>query len=182
VTLLAIFGTAAAIYVFSLVVGLSIDRWGQSVGIEQKERKSGGRLALGMACVIFAPALGAYVATFHLVLLALTIPIAIAGLVAGILILKGGENVPPQREVSEGPPHAGFAYLWHCWLPLRLHDYTRPMLTALTLPPLTVLMLVIGRWWIAAALGAISVFGWILMLRAKPRSTPRGRCLRATAE
>jgi hypothetical protein len=174
-----IFGAAALIYVFSLVVGLSVDRWGQSVGIEQKQRKSDARLAAGMACVIFAPALGAYAATFHLVLLALAVPIGIAGLVAGILILKGGEDVPPQREVSQGPPHAGFAYLWHCWLPLRLHDYTRPTLTALMAPVAAVVLLVLGKWLMGAALAATGVVGLILLVRVKPRSTPRGRCLRA---
>jgi hypothetical protein len=66
------------------------------------------------------------------------VPIAIGGLIAGILILKRGKEAPspPPREHA-GPKHAGLAYFWHCWIPLRVHDYTRPMLLALFGPPLS---------------------------------------------
>ncbi len=174
---LAIFGTSTAIYLFSIGTGIVMDRWARSAGLESGKRISSARLAAGMACIIYGAALGAFLATVHVALLALTVPIGVGGLIAGILLFKGGEETPPPppREHA-GPRHAGFAYFWRCWIPLRVHDFGRAALAAL-LTPLVVVVAVIAENWVLA--GIFGALGVLSLGRDRDRQTQERSALRA---
>ena len=181
VTVLVVLAPVVGIYLFSLAVGVAMERWAQGAGLDSGPRVSSSRLAAGLACIILPGGLGAYLATLHVLLLALVVPVAVGGLVAGILIIKRGKAPPgrPPREHA-GPPHAGPAYFWYCWVPLRVHDFGRAMIAALISPVGAVVMLALGNWVGVAVFTAFTVFAWALMLKVEPRSTPRrGPCLRA---
>ena len=176
---LAIFGPATAIYLFSIGTGIVMDRWARSAGLDSGGKHiAPGRLAVAMACIIYGAALGTFVATLHLALLALTVPIAIGGLIAGILLLKGDEETPPPppREHA-GPRHAGFAYFWHCWIPLRVHDFGRAALGALLAPFVVLVAVILQNWVLAGIFGALGAVSWVVIVTVKPKSVPRrGPC------
>jgi hypothetical protein len=177
---LLVMAPGVGVYLFSLGVGIAMGRWAETAGLEGTERVSNGRMAVALACIILGATFGAALATIHVALLALTVPVAVIGLIAGIQILRRGKEPARASRPHRGPRHAGLAYFWFCWVPLRVHDFGRAMLAALMAPPLAILFAIFEKWWPAAIFGGLSVLAWVVVVTVKPRSAPqRGPCLPA---
>jgi hypothetical protein len=175
--------TATLIYVFSVVTGAKVERWRDEAGIDPPRRFrriSTARTAAGMALVIY----GGGLATGFFILggpwLVAGAVVLVGGLVAGIVVLKRGPELPAPPAPAPGPSHAGLAYVWHCWLPATMLDFGRVLVFAVIAPVGTAVMLMLGKWVGAAAFAGLGALCWVVLARVKSTSVPRrGPCVRA---
>ncbi len=181
---LTVLGTGAVIALFSVLVGTRLDRWGDVHGVTRPRRFrriSPARSAVGLGVLI----MGASVGTVGLLVggawIAAGVFVIVGSLVGGIVILMTGATRPPPPPPSDLPArYDGLAYLWHCRLPAFALDGNRILGAAVTGPPITVVLLVFGKWWGALAFGVLSILAWWAVLKAPVKTVPtRGPCLRA---
>lgn len=181
---LTVVGFGAFVALFSVLVGVELERWRDVHGVERPtrwRRTSGARTAVGMVLVIMGASVGTGIALAGGVWIAVGAVVVIGTLVGGIVVLRTGRTLPEPAPPADLPAHhEGLAYFWHCRLPAHMLDNGRVVSTAVVCPPGAVVLLVLGKWWGAIVFGALGAFAWWALWKAPIKSVPtRGPCLRA---
>ena len=171
-------GLALVIGLFSLVVGVKLDRW-RSAPESKAGRQSTARVAVMLALVIGGAAFGTAFLQLGGVWIAVGAVVIVGGVVSGIVVGRTGRKLPPLPPPSDVGHHEGLSYFWHCWLPQKFLDAGRAVAMAVVAPPAAVVLVVFEKWLGAALFAAGAIVSWSVLLFLKSSNVPqRGPCAR----